>query len=74
MVVREASNATLICKAAGYPEPYVMWRREDGDDINYNGDTGRNAIPYNNNDDNNNSSNNNSNSNNNNNMTIQMQF
>lgn len=40
MVVREASNATLICKAAGYPEPYVMWRREDGDDINYNGDTG----------------------------------
>lgn len=41
MVVREASNATLICKAAGYPEPYVMWRREDGDDINYNGDTGK---------------------------------
>lgn len=40
MVVREANNATLICKAAGYPEPYVMWRREDGDDINYNGDTG----------------------------------
>ncbi|XP_050428985.1 lachesin-like isoform X2 [Adelges cooleyi] len=39
MVVREASNATLICKASGYPEPYVMWRREDGDDINYNGDT-----------------------------------
>uniref|UniRef100_A0A2S2QH63 Lachesin n=1 Tax=Sipha flava TaxID=143950 RepID=A0A2S2QH63_9HEMI len=39
MVVREASNATLICKAAGYPEPYVMWRREDGEDINYNGDT-----------------------------------
>ncbi|VVC29390.1 Hypothetical protein CINCED_3A006511 [Cinara cedri] len=39
MVVREANNATLICKAAGYPEPYVMWRREDGDDINYNGDS-----------------------------------
>ncbi|XP_050532750.1 lachesin-like isoform X2 [Daktulosphaira vitifoliae] len=39
MVVREASNATLVCKAAGYPEPYVMWRREDGDDINYNGET-----------------------------------
>jgi len=49
MVVREANNATLICKAAGYPEPYVMWRREDGDDINYNGDTGRNEIQYNNN-------------------------
>ncbi|XP_025201788.1 lachesin-like isoform X2 [Melanaphis sacchari] len=39
MMVREASNATLICKATGYPEPYVMWRREDGHDINYNGDT-----------------------------------
>jgi len=49
MVVREANNATLICKAAGYPEPYVMWRREDGDDINYNGDTGKNVIQYNNN-------------------------
>jgi len=61
MVVREANNATLICKAAGYPEPYVMWRREDGDDINYNGDTGMNAIPYNHN-----------NNNNSNNMTIQM--
>ncbi|XKL62750.1 hypothetical protein PGB90_002583 [Kerria lacca] len=38
MVVREASNATLICRANGYPEPYVMWRREDGEDINYNGE------------------------------------
>ncbi|XP_063227291.1 lachesin-like isoform X2 [Bacillus rossius redtenbacheri] len=39
MVVREASNVTLTCKAAGYPEPYVMWRREDGEDIIYNGDS-----------------------------------
>ncbi|XP_049804895.1 lachesin-like isoform X3 [Schistocerca nitens] len=39
MVVREAANVTLTCKAVGYPEPYVMWRREDGDDINYNGDS-----------------------------------
>ncbi|XP_046416837.1 lachesin isoform X1 [Neodiprion pinetum] len=39
MVVREASNVTLNCKAVGYPEPYVMWRREDGEDINYNGET-----------------------------------
>lgn len=38
MVVRESANVTLICKATGYPEPYVMWRREDGDDINYNGE------------------------------------
>ncbi|XP_071449936.1 lachesin-like [Hetaerina americana] len=37
MVVREGSNVTLVCKAVGYPEPYVMWRREDGEDISYNG-------------------------------------
>ncbi|KAK0157999.1 hypothetical protein PV328_011667 [Microctonus aethiopoides] len=41
MVVREASNVTLICKATGYPEPYVMWRREDGTNINYNGESGK---------------------------------
>lgn len=40
MVVREASNVTLTCKATGYPEPYVMWRREDGENINYNGESG----------------------------------
>uniref|UniRef100_A0A146LH66 Lachesin n=2 Tax=Lygus hesperus TaxID=30085 RepID=A0A146LH66_LYGHE len=39
MVVREAANVTLTCKAQGYPEPYVMWRREDGEDINYNGES-----------------------------------
>ncbi|XP_065212014.1 limbic system-associated membrane protein-like isoform X2 [Planococcus citri] len=39
IVVREASNVTLTCRAGGYPEPYVMWRREDGEDINYNGET-----------------------------------
>ncbi|XP_046400505.1 lachesin-like isoform X3 [Ischnura elegans] len=37
MVAREGANVTLVCKAQGYPEPYVMWRREDGQDINYNG-------------------------------------
>ena len=41
MVVRESSNVTLTCKAHGYPEPYVMWRREDGEDISYNGEPGR---------------------------------
>lgn len=40
MVVREGSNVTLTCKASGYPEPYVMWRREDGKNINYNGESG----------------------------------
>ncbi|XP_039292144.1 lachesin isoform X3 [Nilaparvata lugens] len=38
LVVRETVNVTLTCKAVGYPEPYVMWRREDGDDIFYNGE------------------------------------
>lgn len=41
MVVRESTNVTLVCKATGYPEPYVMWRREDGEDFNYNGETGK---------------------------------
>ena len=40
MVVRETANVTLNCKATGYPEPYVMWRREDGEDIFYNGENG----------------------------------
>ncbi|XP_031787815.1 neurotrimin isoform X1 [Nasonia vitripennis] len=39
MVVREASNVTLTCKATGYPEPYVMWQREDSKNINYNGES-----------------------------------
>ncbi|XP_037912590.1 lachesin isoform X2 [Hermetia illucens] len=33
MVVREGTNVTLVCKARGYPEPYVMWRREDGEEM-----------------------------------------
>lgn len=38
MVVLESTNVSLTCKATGYPEPYVMWRREDGEDIRYNGE------------------------------------
>ncbi|XP_073992563.1 lachesin-like isoform X3 [Rhodnius prolixus] len=38
LVVRETSDVTLQCRAQGYPDPYVMWRREDGRDINYNGE------------------------------------
>ncbi|XP_050313359.1 lachesin-like [Anthonomus grandis grandis] len=38
MVVLEATNVSLVCKATGYPEPYVMWRREDGEDIRHNGE------------------------------------
>uniref|UniRef100_A0A2S2QG06 Lachesin n=2 Tax=Sipha flava TaxID=143950 RepID=A0A2S2QG06_9HEMI len=39
LVVKEGSDMLLQCKAQGYPEPYIMWRREDGLDINYNGNT-----------------------------------
>ncbi|XP_049870750.1 lachesin-like isoform X2 [Pectinophora gossypiella] len=39
MVVREGTDVTLVCRASGYPEPYVMWRREDGQDFNYNGES-----------------------------------
>lgn len=41
MVVREGSDVSLVCRASGYPEPYVMWRREDGQDFNYNGESGK---------------------------------
>jgi hypothetical protein len=47
MVVRETANVTLTCKATGYPEPYVMWRREDGEDIFYNGENGKKYNSYN---------------------------
>jgi hypothetical protein len=43
MVVREGTNVTLTCKAKGFPEPYVMWRREDGDEMSINGENGKNA-------------------------------
>ncbi|XP_073979202.1 neurotrimin-like isoform X2 [Rhodnius prolixus] len=31
--IQEGENATLVCKAAGHPEPRITWRREDGDPI-----------------------------------------
>lgn len=40
MVVRESTNVTMVCRATGYPEPYVMWRREDGQEFNCNGESG----------------------------------
>lgn len=44
LIVKEGSDMILQCKAQGYPEPYIMWRREDGLDINYNGITGNNIL------------------------------
>uniref|UniRef100_A0A182Q5P4 Ig-like domain-containing protein n=1 Tax=Anopheles farauti TaxID=69004 RepID=A0A182Q5P4_9DIPT len=38
MVVREGTNVTLNCKAKGFPEPYVMWRREDGVEMSIGGE------------------------------------
>ncbi|XP_059616287.1 lachesin isoform X2 [Phlebotomus argentipes] len=38
MVVREGSNVTLNCRARGYPEPYIMWRREDGSEMSIGGE------------------------------------
>ncbi|XP_074597455.1 lachesin-like [Brevipalpus obovatus] len=32
---RENNNATLVCRAKGYPEPKVTWRREDGKPIQH---------------------------------------
>jgi neurotrimin len=40
MVVREGTNVTLNCKAKGFPEPYVMWRREDGNEMSIGGENG----------------------------------
>lgn len=40
MVVREGTNVTLSCKAKGFPEPYVMWRREDGNEMSIGGENG----------------------------------
>ncbi|XP_059053557.1 lachesin-like [Achroia grisella] len=39
MVVREGTNVTMVCRATGYPEPYVIWRREDGQEFNCNGES-----------------------------------
>lgn len=41
MVVREGTNVSLMCKARGYPDPYVMWRREDGDEMSIAGENGK---------------------------------
>ncbi|XP_065225680.1 lachesin-like isoform X2 [Planococcus citri] len=33
VAVRENQNLTLTCKAQGFPDPKIMWKREDGNEI-----------------------------------------
>ena len=33
LVVREKERVNLTCEARGYPEPQILWRREDGKPI-----------------------------------------
>lgn len=40
MVVREGANVTLTCQAHGFPEPYIMWRREDSSEMLIGGENG----------------------------------
>ncbi|RWS12630.1 lachesin-like protein [Dinothrombium tinctorium] len=35
VTTKENSNATLRCRAKGYPKPKITWRREDGKPIEY---------------------------------------
>ncbi|XP_037082484.1 limbic system-associated membrane protein-like [Pollicipes pollicipes] len=30
MIVKETRDVSLVCRASGYPQPSVQWRREDG--------------------------------------------
>lgn len=33
VTVKEGENATLTCKAVGHPQPRIIWKREDGENI-----------------------------------------
>lgn len=33
MMIPEGGSAKLVCKARGYPEPKILWKREDGGEI-----------------------------------------
>lgn len=33
VMVPEGGTVKLTCRAKGYPNPHVLWRREDGRDI-----------------------------------------
>ncbi|KAK6644449.1 hypothetical protein RUM43_000716 [Polyplax serrata] len=35
VTVREGENATLVCRAKGHPVPRIIWKREDGDHLQF---------------------------------------
>ena len=41
LVVREKEKVNLTCEARGYPEPKIIWRREDGKAIMASGQKGK---------------------------------
>ena len=44
LVVREKEKVNLTCEARGYPEPQMLWRREDGKAIMASGQTKEKGI------------------------------
>ena len=40
LVVREKERVNLTCQARGYPEPQILWRREDGGPVLASGQLG----------------------------------
>ena len=40
LVVREKERVNLTCQARGYPEPQILWRREDGGPVMASGQVG----------------------------------
>jgi len=39
VMAREGSNVSLSCQATGFPQPNITWKREDGSQFTYNGQT-----------------------------------
>jgi len=41
VVAAEGVNASMVCKARGFPEPNISWSREDEQQFIYNGNLGK---------------------------------
>ncbi|XP_053210492.1 lachesin-like [Panonychus citri] len=46
-IFNEGSNATLTCKAKGYPSPTILWKREDKKEIPLHNSQGKKYIVHN---------------------------